>query len=78
MARRRSGRRRSKRVCRRDARGRFPPTGSVASDEKQAKRKRRRRAAVAGSAVAVGAAVIRRADVIRNFRREVCEKELSA
>lgn len=53
MARRRPGRRRSKRVYRRDARGRFAPTGSVASDEN--KRKRRRRAAVAGSAVAVGA-----------------------
>lgn len=54
MARRRPGRRRGKRVYRRDARGRFAPTGGVASDHDKRKRKRRR-VAVAGSAVAVGA-----------------------
>jgi hypothetical protein len=53
MARRRSGRRRAKRVYRRDTRGRFASTGSAASDDDR--RKRRRRAAVTGSAVAVGA-----------------------
>lgn len=54
MARRRPGRRRAKRAYRRDARGRFAPTGGVASNDDKRKRKRRR-AAVAGSAVAVGA-----------------------
>lgn len=57
MPRRRPGRRRAKRTYRRDARGRFASTGSVASDDEQTKRKRRRRrrATVAGSAVAVSA-----------------------
>lgn len=55
MARRRIKRRSARRTYRRDAHGRFAPTGTVASQTTQRQRKRRRRAAVAGTAVAVGA-----------------------